>query len=518
MARDNFNKPVIAMLALRVDNTCSNPECRKITQAPSTKAQGTTKIGEAAHICAASRGGARYSAEMTPGERSAYDNGIWLCSICATLVDREPEQYSVELLKRWKEKAEANAKNLLGQRRVGKDDVSNQVKSMLFGVPASKSISTITNAHTAVAQSLEALDPRFSVFTSRTERGVHVELRPLENISFKLVVDSAMLPNWASQLQALSEHGEGFKTPSRHIRFEGSALLEHIRQDTASAGGHLEFGPVGKEVRLQWVLMDPRTETQIALQDLTGSVVVGTKSGVMNFMGYEGLLKVSIKTSLEAGVLVPAFSVTLDTKSWVNCDLRILPHLQSLSQLFCNLRRGWSIAIAIVRDGAHLEIGKIKLTDKDFDVLNMAHFLEYMAAAKRLSSILNVSIKFPQDGAISGAESDALERALDWLDRAAASNDIRSEHGNISFRIVVDDPEAMVKTLESEQPQEFLYRGSLPPLTVFGCEIEIPPIECVVRNVISRNLLDVRSIKRGDTLDLIYELTEKSTISVSLLS
>lgn len=517
MARDNFKRSTITKLAYRVDNTCSNPECRKITQAPSAKAQGTTKVGEAAHICAASPGGARYSSEMKTEERVAYDNGIWLCSICATLIDREPELYSIELLKRWKHDAEAKARHLLGKRRVDERDVASQVQSMLIGVPTSRTLSTITNAHTAVAQSLEALDPRFSVLTSHAERGVHVELTPREQVSLKVIVDTAATPDWASQLQTLVEHGRGFKTPTRHMRIEGSSLLEHIRRESAFVDGHMIFEPVGKEIRLQWALLDSQTKTEIFLQDLAGTVVVGTKSGVMNFIGYEGLLKVSIRTILEGGVLTPTFSVTLDTQSWVDCDLRTLPHLQSLNQLFSNLRRGWVIKISVVRDNEHLEIGKLELSRENQDVLEMAHFLEYTTAARRLSTKLNKSIKFPKGGVITGEESRALSNALGWLDRADGPKRKRLQQGTINVKISVGDPIAVEKTIKNQMPQAIVYRGSFPPLIVFGQSVEIPAIECVIRNVVARTSLNISGISLGDKLDLIYEQTKSTTISVRLL-
>lgn len=517
MARENFNKPIIAMLALRVDNTCSNPECRVITQAPSRKTQGTTKVGEAAHICAASPGGARYSVDMTSAERVAYDNGIWLCSICATLIDREPEQYSVEVLKQWKSEAEASARSLLGRRRVSEGDVSNQVKSILLGVPVSKSISTITNAHAAVALSLEALDPRFNVLTSRGEKDLLVELRPRERVPLKIVIDTAENSNWKSNLQTFIEHGKGFKTPARHIRIEGSSLLEHIRMDSAFFNGDMIFEPVGEAIRLQWTLLNPRTKAQIALPDLTGTVVVGAKSGVMSFKGYDGLLNVAIKTVLEAGVLTPTFSITLDTQSWMDCDLKALPHLQSLSQIFSNLRRGWLIEISIARGNEHFGIGMLELTDQNQDVLEMAHFLEYTAGARRLARRLNISIKFPRGGVITGEDVSALASALEWLDGADGPKKKKMDQGNINLTITVGDPHAVTSSINNPMPQEIFFRGTLPPLTVFGQEVEMPMVECVVRHVVSRTSLGIDAIASGEKINMTYDLTKRSTISIRML-
>lgn len=75
----------------------------------SKKGERAINIGEAAHICAAAPGGKRYDVSMTPLERSNINNGIWLCRSCAALIDRDEKYYTVELLRRWKERAESDA-------------------------------------------------------------------------------------------------------------------------------------------------------------------------------------------------------------------------------------------------------------------------------------------------------------------------------------------------------------------------------------------------------------------------
>jgi hypothetical protein len=63
----------------------------------------------AAHITAASPGGPRYDRSLTPEERKAIANGIWLCQSCAKLVDNDEARYTKELLVRWKQDAEEKA-------------------------------------------------------------------------------------------------------------------------------------------------------------------------------------------------------------------------------------------------------------------------------------------------------------------------------------------------------------------------------------------------------------------------
>jgi hypothetical protein len=73
-------------------------------------------IGVAAHITASAPGGPRFDASLTREERRHVNNGIWLCQVCAKLVDNDPARFSVELLQKWKRQAEDAARIACGSR------------------------------------------------------------------------------------------------------------------------------------------------------------------------------------------------------------------------------------------------------------------------------------------------------------------------------------------------------------------------------------------------------------------
>lgn len=105
MARDEFSRPVIDRLAKRVGMKCSCPDCRMPTSGPDGD-DGVTNVGVAAHISAASPGGARYDETLTPEMRSDISNGIWLCQTHAKLIDDDELTYTSAVLHDWKETAE----------------------------------------------------------------------------------------------------------------------------------------------------------------------------------------------------------------------------------------------------------------------------------------------------------------------------------------------------------------------------------------------------------------------------
>jgi len=100
--RDEFTQDIKEISSKRVGLRCSNPNCRKITNGPSSDPQKALNIGVAAHIRAASPGGKRFDPLQTSENRKSITNCIWLCQNCAKLIDSDEEKYSVDLLFKWK--------------------------------------------------------------------------------------------------------------------------------------------------------------------------------------------------------------------------------------------------------------------------------------------------------------------------------------------------------------------------------------------------------------------------------
>jgi len=108
--RDDFDRVTKEVLARRVAHRCSNPECRKLTSGPQTDPTKSLNIGVAAHITAAAPGGPRYAISLSPQERKAINNGIWLCQNCAKIIDSDEARFSADTLRTWKRMAEEAAR------------------------------------------------------------------------------------------------------------------------------------------------------------------------------------------------------------------------------------------------------------------------------------------------------------------------------------------------------------------------------------------------------------------------
>ena len=138
MGRDDFGPKVRTIITKRAAYICSNPKCRRLTLAPSENNPEKIQFtGIVAHITAAAPNGPRYDENLTEEQRSSADNGIYLCSTCAIMIDKNQGiDFPVDLLKEWKaEHEEWIAKNLnkrfieIAQDEVDKESLIRQMSS-----------------------------------------------------------------------------------------------------------------------------------------------------------------------------------------------------------------------------------------------------------------------------------------------------------------------------------------------------------------------------------------------------
>ena len=113
--RDDFSEPTKRLLAQRAGHRCSNPDCRAPTSGPQVNRPGGVNVGVAAHITAAVSGGPRFDGNLSPENRAAAENGIWLCQTCAKLVDNDPTHFTADVLRSLKHDAEREARAVVGK-------------------------------------------------------------------------------------------------------------------------------------------------------------------------------------------------------------------------------------------------------------------------------------------------------------------------------------------------------------------------------------------------------------------
>jgi hypothetical protein len=115
--RDDFSKKTIDAISKRASFICSNPQCKCLTLCPSEEDQKKhIGIGKVAHITAAAKKGPRYDSSLSREQRCSIENGIFLCSTCADMVDKNSgADFPATMLREWKENHEIWVKTNLNK-------------------------------------------------------------------------------------------------------------------------------------------------------------------------------------------------------------------------------------------------------------------------------------------------------------------------------------------------------------------------------------------------------------------
>jgi hypothetical protein len=112
------------LLAFRSGDMCALPDCERKGRRLTVDNPGgsPTNLGQAAHIEGENAGtskkpaSARYNPKMSPAERDAFENLIYLCGSCHKKIDTLPEgevSYPVKKLKKIKAEHEAKARQAM---------------------------------------------------------------------------------------------------------------------------------------------------------------------------------------------------------------------------------------------------------------------------------------------------------------------------------------------------------------------------------------------------------------------
>lgn len=107
----NYKGRDVKKLYALIRNMCSKPDCRRTLVVAGETPGKYGQLGKIAHIRGAEPNSARYDDSMTDDERRSFENLILLCAECHDRVDdlELQDEYSVELLTKWKNEHEDNS-------------------------------------------------------------------------------------------------------------------------------------------------------------------------------------------------------------------------------------------------------------------------------------------------------------------------------------------------------------------------------------------------------------------------
>lgn len=495
MARDNFLKTVIEKLRMRVSNRCSNPNCRVPTTAPSGDTDKVNNIGIAAHICAASLGGPRFSSKMSTEERKSINNAIWLCANCSIGIDRDIEKYTVSILKGWKKEAESLAADELGKKLPEKHDAINTVTAALTGLPKSFLATAISNVHKATAQSLENLDPRFCVKSSHSENQTNFGIYAKENVNVLMNIQSDYSKEYMDKYQRLIEHGEDLEIYAGAIKFDGSKLLEEV-SNISGNGKMVITSSKKKGIQKLW-LVNKDTSVVENFEDIRGEVSFGNKSLQFEGSACDDIFTFKYRKELSKDNAKITFGLSFH--KWDEIDIRFLPYFSKIFSLFEKLSNGWELYTALEIDGIRILDSKGINTSKMEFVTETISVLAYISNVSKVSEYLGVLVRFTHDYSYN---YDDYKNLFDIV-KTIEGKSIYSEKeitSNTSCDLVADEGAKNIDIIVnmSEPTSANINEVNAETIKCFGVYLKLPKKSVSLTNVIPSVSISGKKIKQGD--------------------
>lgn len=107
----SISTKVKRMLLAASGGFCGNPGCHR-NLFDFFESGEITNVEELAHIISQKEDGPRGEDVLPMSQRDEYNNIILLCPTCHTIVDKNPELYPVDTIRKWKREHEESIKNL----------------------------------------------------------------------------------------------------------------------------------------------------------------------------------------------------------------------------------------------------------------------------------------------------------------------------------------------------------------------------------------------------------------------
>jgi len=496
LSRDDFTKPVIDKLKGRVASRCSNPTCRVPTSGP-TDAGGVNNTGVAAHITAASEGGPRFEESLSREKRKSIENGIWLCSSCAKMIDGDTAKYTVNLINNWKRKAEAEAEQEQGKKLPSKSDAIDTLTTALTGASKTYIQEMIPNVHKATKESLERIDPNYNIETSYINGQTSFKIIPKGTEPPEVKFSFQVPKSEQHQLSNLLEHGRDVELNIESARVVGSKLFEEVFNVQEGA---VKISPEKKSSIVKLSLLNTVTGEKEQYDDVNGYLVFGTKSFSFFGKACNYMLDFNLQCPVDDNRIGDAkLSISCSLEQWKDLDILTLPYFDKLLSLFSKLDSEWNLFADLEVNGGVLVSSKGASLDKDELISNFSIFLRYVKYCRVIAKILHLSIKFSPDETFNYSEFQNIAEvagslhgkqvydAADIKDTLAIDLTIADDLKNLKLITNVREPTTLKYcTVEAEA------------IIMFGVEVNLPVKEITLHNVLPVIEQDLNTLKAGD--------------------
>lgn len=497
--RDNFSKSVKLELFKRVNGRCSNPDCNAPTTGPKSNASKSVSVGDAAHITAASAGGPRFDRSLTNKERKSIENAIWLCKICAKLIDSDEEKYSVSVIHNWKNLSEARA-----DREIGRPSIEVELSRK------NQITSTVRNLLKIQEDRLNSLDSRLNLSISFKNGEPFYEIFPKETMSFSMSFRSPD-KDLAKRFNEFFDYGSPLDVRVDELRIEGSKLLEEITKTSNSGRLTLNGRAVIGRLTLEGEISDG---TFFSYSD---SVVLrhGRKAVVCETESTISPIKIRFEISIGANKKnTGRVQFGLDFAKWEGHKISALPDFYCIRFLFGE-EKFTRLRVNCVVNEKPLFSGNIirdKLVGEALNVRNTVVFI---------NQIVELSKHYKIDPVFTGLRSLSEEQIskIQFIYEVIKNNgkDLVVKNERIFANMTLNKSEfnsERFKSLKGLSDMTIVEQSDV--LEIFGVSVKTGYLTCKAVNFSLITEIDLEKSNDGDEIKLEWVRTDTSQFFMTL--
>jgi len=440
---------------------------------------------------------------MTKGQRSNILNAIWLCSNCATKIDRDPIIFSVDLLNTWKKLAEESSRQEIGNKLPSQQDIINTVSTVLSGKSTTFMPEAIRNVCKASTVALENLDPRFSVSASYQDEKTSFSLSVKEDVNFNLLIKKGFEKEFVEKYEKLVTHGEPLIIDGQAILMQGSRLLETISTDTSKGKFVLTLGSGKVAILKIWLANKTNRGDLFLLNDVVGEIVGGKESISFRGSAYDGFLEfVTRKAFNSDDPNKIEFQMNLKLDKWDSIATTKLPYFEQLYHFYKHLREGWDINSKLEVDGHIVLSGFTPGGDTTTNINNPYLLFRFIFLINAISKHLGKPIYFKTPFKYS---RDTHEKIYEIYRIISEDNVCKfgQIENNAKCTLIAAENLANINILtQSTEPQSLKIEPEVAKVNLFGEEIELPKYVYLLTKVSPRIYQDISRIKPGDEVEV----------------
>ncbi len=489
--QNNFKASIRQKLRDRAGNICSNPSCYAPTSGAKAGEDGALDMGVGAHICAASPLGPRYNADMTPKQRSAYENGIWLCTPCSIKIDKDFHAYPEELLREWKRNAEKRSNSRIGIPAIPDSAPQDLLVTALHGAPLKSGIAqAISNVHSAVETVLSSLDNRFQIQSSHNLGQTTYRIAAREHQNIDLTVEFKNPQRYAKDYQRLIEEGKSLTIDTSDINLKGSPLFEKITAESSK----LQIGSLSKPCTVRVSTVHEETGHLETFNDIEGNFSYGTKGGTFTGLTMGKMLKFEFDINFKE---LDKFNIKITplTDLWSNTPIDSLPYFSKIKNLLLNINSGHTLNITAEYQGEQLFSGKSHALSFKGQFDNIKMLFLYLDAAREISKKISSTILFKDNQHIPSEDIEKLIKIASMMNHKYFK-EARNLSKPIRFKLKKEkDSKKQIEMLEKEEDLQLrITQEEGDTISILGQKIKLP------RQIIELNCARIKITNKKENL------------------